>query len=140
MLEFREINIKDKDRITSALEKSQFMGCEYSFSNNMAWRRLGDSLISFYKDFYICCSFRTDDGIPHFFLPSGMGDYREVINAMMEYAKNNGKPLKIAGITDRSMQMMNELFADKFIAETDDGDWDYIYNSSVHIFIFKINQ
>ncbi|MDD7516630.1 DUF2156 domain-containing protein [Ruminococcus flavefaciens] len=130
MLEFREINIKDKDRITSALEKSQFMGCEYSFSNNMAWRRLGDSLISFYKDFYICCSFRTDDGIPHFFLPSGMGDYRAVINAMKEYAEYNGKPLKIAGITDRSMQMMNEFFADKFIAETDDGDWDYIYNSS----------
>ncbi len=130
MLEFREINIKDKDRILSALNKSQFMGCEYSFSNNMAWRRLGDSLISFYKDFYICCSFRTDDGIPHFFLPSGEGDYREVINAMKEYAEYHSKPLKIAGITDKSMQMMKELFGSSFYAETDEGDWDYIYNSA----------
>ena len=44
MLEFRDIDIRDKDRITTALRKSQFMGCEYSFSNNMAWKRLGDSL------------------------------------------------------------------------------------------------
>lgn len=43
MLEFRNIDISDKPRIDAALAESQFMGCEYSFANNMAWRRLAES-------------------------------------------------------------------------------------------------
>lgn len=129
MLEFRDIAITDKKRITSSLNYSQFMGCEYSFSNNMAWKRLGDSQISFYKDFYICCSFRSEDGIPRFFLPSGSGDYRDVIKEMMKYSESLGKPLRLAGITDSSLNMLKELLPDCFSIESDDGDWDYIYLS-----------
>ena len=130
MLEFRDIDIKDKERITAALEYSRFMGCEYTFANNMAWRRLGDSQISFYKNFYICCAFRSDDGTPNFTLPSGEGDYRDVIGEMKRYSDSRGKALIIKGITDSSLVMMNELFPDSFTVETDEGDWDYIYNSA----------
>lgn len=130
MLEFRDIAVTDKERITAALRKSQFMGCEYSFSNNMAWKRLGDSQIAFYKDFYICCSFRSEDGIPRFFLPSGKGSYKEVITAMKEYASSLGKPLRVAGVTEPSLAMLSELFPDEFTVDTDEGDWDYIYNSA----------
>ena len=130
MLEFREIEIKDQKRINTALSRSQFMGCEYSFANNMAWRRLGDSLISFYKDFYICCTFRSDDNIPRFFLPSGSGDYKDVIGEIKNYAYSLGKPLKMMGVTDHSLQMLEELFPDEFTTDTDRGDWDYIYNAS----------
>ncbi|WP_303835725.1 DUF2156 domain-containing protein [Ruminococcus flavefaciens] len=130
MLEFRDIAITDKERITSALDISQFMGCEYSFANNMAWRRLGDSQIAFYKDFYICCSFRSEDGIPRFFLPSGDGSYKDVIAAMKEYAYSLGKPLRVAGITEPSLKMLNKLFPDEFTVDIDEGDWDYIYNSA----------
>ena len=129
MLEFRDIAITDKERITDALKKSHFMGCEYSFSNNMAWKRLGDSKITFHKDFYICCSFRSEDGVPRFFFPSGEGDYREVISEMRTYAENLGKPLRVAGITEKTLQMLNEVFPDSFSVSTDDGDWDYIYNA-----------
>ncbi|WP_028516534.1 DUF2156 domain-containing protein [Ruminococcus flavefaciens] len=127
MLEFRDIDIRDKDRITTALRKSQFMGCEYSFSNNMAWKRLGDSKISFYKDFYICCSFRSEDGIPRFFFPSGEGDYHEVISEMQKYSESLGKPLRVAGITEKTLNMLDEAFHDRFSVTTYDGDWDYIY-------------
>ena len=70
MLEFREIQISDKERITAALRASDFRGCEYSFANNMAWRRLADSKITFFKDFYISCAFDTSDRIPAFTFPS----------------------------------------------------------------------
>lgn len=130
MLEFRDIGISDKQRITRALKSSRFMGCEYSFSNNMAWKRLGDSQIAFYKDFYICCAFRTEDGIPRFILPSGSGDYREVIGEMKAFAEHSGKPLRLGGITEESLKMLCELFPDSFTTQTDEGDWDYIYDSS----------
>ena len=59
MLEFRDITLNDKERITSALRQSDFMGCEYSFANNMAWKRLAGSKIAFFREFYICCAFQT---------------------------------------------------------------------------------
>ena len=130
MLEFRDIAITDKERICATLRYSQFMGCEYSFSNNMAWKRLGDSQIAFYKDFYICCSFRSPNGVPKFFLPSGSGNYKDVIQEMKKYSESLGKPLTVAGITETSLQMLSELYPGGFTYDTDDGDWDYIYNSS----------
>lgn len=129
MLEFRDICIRDKDRITSALRKSQFMGCEYNFSNNMAWKKLSDSKITFYKDFYICCSFRTEDDVPRFFFPSGEGDYNEIFSEMKKYSESLGKPLRVAGITEDTLNMLNDAFPGSFWVSTDDGDWDYIYNT-----------
>ena len=46
MLSFRNIQLSDRDWITELLKKSDFRGCEYSFANNIAWYRLGDSRIS----------------------------------------------------------------------------------------------
>lgn len=68
MLEFREINIDDRDWINKLLKKSDFMGCEYSFANNMAWRRMNDSTISRLNDFYIVKS--EDKNYVYFTFPA----------------------------------------------------------------------
>lgn len=68
MLEFRTIELSDRDWINELLGISDFRGCEYSFANNMAWRRLNDTQITRYKDFYISCAF--DDGKPYFTFPA----------------------------------------------------------------------
>ncbi len=130
MLEFRDIEITDKKRINSALSKSDFMGCEYSFANNMAWKRLADSKISFYKDFYICCAFGTEDNIPHFIFPAGEGDYKEIFGELKRFTDSMGKPLVLTGVTERSVAVLNELFPDSFTCEFDRDSSDYIYNSA----------
>ena len=130
MLEFRTISLSDRERITKALRASDFRGCEYSFANNMAWQRLAGSKIAFYKDFYICCAFDTEDGIPHFVLPAGEGDYRDVIAEMKLFSCSVGKPLVISGVTDESLGMFNELFPGEFTVEYDRDGSDYIYNTS----------
>ena len=130
MLEFRNIDISDKPRIDAALAESQFMGCEYSFANNMAWRRLAESKIAFFRDFYICCAFGTDDGIPHFMLPAGKGNYREVIDEMKRFTDSMGVPLVITGVTDNFLPVFAELYPDAFTITSDRDSSDYIYNSS----------
>ncbi len=130
MLEFRDITINDKERITSALRQSDFMGCEYSFANNMAWKRLAGSKIAFFRNFYICCAFETYDDIPHFIFPAGSGDYSEVINIMRSFSDSLGKPLVLTGVTNKTLSVLNELFPDQFTAEHDRDCSDYIYLSS----------
>ncbi|HRR77051.1 MAG TPA: phosphatidylglycerol lysyltransferase domain-containing protein [Ruminococcus sp.] len=127
MLEFREISVSDRQRVCSALKYSDFMGCEYSFANNMAWRRLADSKITFYKDFYICCAFDTEDGYPHFILPAGQGDYKDLFRELMRYTDAAGAPLILTGITDSSLKMLSDLFPDRFTYELDRDSSDYIY-------------
>jgi hypothetical protein len=130
MLEFRDITISDKDKINTALKKSDFMGCEYSFANNMAWRRLSDSKISFYKDFYIVCAFNTDDGIPSFSFPAGEGNYIELFGELKKISDSLGKPLRFWGVTDKILDMLNELLPGQFDSEFDRDSSDYIYKTS----------
>ncbi len=130
MLEFREIELGDRERINSALKASDRRGCEYSFANNMAWRRLAGSRIAFYKDFYICCAFETEDGVPQYILPAGSGDIREVIGEMSRYSASLGKPLVVRGVTEEMLTVLDELFPGGFTAQADRGNADYIYASA----------
>lgn len=126
MLEFRQIDIGDRKWINELLKKSDFMGCEYSFANNMAWRRLSDSTISRYKDFYIIKA--EDDEYTSFSFPAGSGDYREVFNVLGECAAFERKPLMITGVTDNSLEIFRNIYGENgFDAEILDGSGDYIY-------------
>lgn len=127
MLEFRHLTLDDKAKSAKALAESDFMGCEYSFANNLAWCRLADSKICFYKDFYIVCSFGNDDGIPTFILPSGKGDYKAVITEMKRFSNSIGHPLRLCGVTEKSLEMLNEFYPDRFTIELDRDGSDYIY-------------
>lgn len=127
MLEFKDISIRDRDRINTALRKSDFMGCEYSFANNLAWCRLADSKICFYKDFYIICAFGNDDDIPVFTFPSGEGNYTELFGELKKFSENMNYPLKISGVTEKSLEILVNLFPDSFTAEYDRDGSDYIY-------------
>lgn len=127
MLEFREIDISDKVRINTALRCSDNRGCEYSFANNMAWRRLADSRIAFYKDFYICGAF--GDNVPRFIYPAGNGDISDVIGEMKRFSEDKGYPLLLTGVTEDKLSVLHELFGDSFTEEFDRDSSDYIYSS-----------
>lgn len=129
MLEFRDIDISDKSWIEELLRISDFMGCEYSFANNMAWKRLAGSKIARYKNFYITCAFDTDDGIPVFTFPSGEGDYKELICELRAFADSIGKPLRICGVTHKQLEMLTELFSGEFDYFLDSDSSDYIYST-----------
>lgn len=129
MIEFRDIDISDKQDINRCLKISDFMGCEYSFANNMAWKRLSDSKIAFYKNFYIVRSV-TEDNKPFFVFPSGSGDYLEVFRELKKYTDFLNVPLQISGVTKNYLPMFDELFPQQFTIEYDRDSSDYIYLTS----------
>lgn len=128
MLEFRPIELSDKSWIDPLLAKSDFRGCEYCFANNFAWRRLYDTKITRYRDFYISCSFKN--GV-RFTFPAGAGDYADVFEQMRVFAACRGEPLMISSITPAQLPLFYELYGDnRFDVTTDEGGYDYVYNSS----------
>ena len=136
MFEFREINLSDKDWINSCLKISDFKGCEYSFANNMAWRRLSDTLICRYDPFYISCSF-DENKKPVFTFPTGVKcdeqgieQYKKLFEKLKKYAENLGSNLKISSVNSENIQWIKEYYGDRVIINADRDSFDYIYNAS----------
>lgn len=127
MLEFRDIEITDRSWIIPILDASGFWGCEYSFVNNFAWKRLYDSKISRFGDFYICSQHFTDN--LSFAFPAGTGSLPEVIEELKRYAQSRGFPLRITGVTENQVAVLQELCPGAFIFEESRGGYDYIYRS-----------
>ena len=128
MLEFKKITIEDKSWITNLLKFSDFMGAEYSFSNNMAWQRLSDSLITRYKDFYTVLMPENDTFM--FTYPAGQGDYVEIINLLREYSKVNGKKCAIFGVTKESLPLFESSFKGEFQCHYLEDSSDYVYSAT----------
>ena len=125
MLEFRQIDISDRQWVNELLRKSDFMGCEYSFANNMAWRRLSNSTISRYKDFYLIKA--ENENYTSISFPAGEGDYKELFSVLKEYALSNGKPLAVTGVTETGLKIFNDIFgSDSYNSVLADGSGDYI--------------
>lgn len=129
MLEFRDISLSDKSRAERALRQSDFRGCEYSFANNLAWRRLADTKLTFFDGFYLLCAF-NGAAHPYFTFPAGCGDIHALLREMRIFAEHNGFPLTIGGVTDVQLRFFEESFPGMFTAEYDRDGSDYIYNSS----------
>ncbi|MGN1481615.1 DUF2156 domain-containing protein [Porcipelethomonas sp.] len=125
MLEFREININDKEWIDDLLKKSDFMGCEYSFANNMAWRRMNNSLISRFNDFYIVKA--EDENYVYYTFPAGKGKYSLLFDALEEYADHAGKGMIFTGVTDYGLFILDKYSQWNCIAEKSEDYSDYIY-------------
>ena len=76
-----------------------------------------DSQICQYENFYLTCSFDTEDGAPHFSYPCGSGDLRKAILAMADFAAERQKPLVIFGLTSQTLPEIQALFPGVFTLE-----------------------
>ena len=117
-MDFRKIQLSDKDWINECLAISDFKGCEYSFANNLAWHRLNDTVITHYNDFYISCSF--ENGQPYFTFPAGVAlddngkeKYIELFYELKKYVSDLGKSLILSSVTDENLEWIKDYYKDK---------------------------
>ena len=130
MLEFRTIRPDDRDWITAILRTSDYRGCEYSFANNMAWRRLAGSQIARFENFYLCCALENEDGVPSFCYPAGEGDHRAVLAEMRRFSESKGCPLVIWNVSGQRLAWLQMQYPDSFHVEENRESWDYLYQSA----------
>ncbi|MDR0947404.1 MAG: DUF2156 domain-containing protein [Ruminococcus sp.] len=126
MLEFRTIKLNDRERINEILRMSDFRGCEYTFANNMAWRRKSHSKICIYKDFYICGACEPEIV---FCFPAGKGDYKGIFDELKKFSESHNQTLKISGVLDSQLHIFEESYPGMFDVKSFDADYDYIYNA-----------
>lgn len=128
MVEFKRIELSDREWIEPLLLQSGFRGSEYVFSNNYIYRKIYRIDVARMNDFYLV---RSDKDLKFrsYLYPAGSGDVKPVIEALMDDAQTHGGLFHMHGVTKESAALLEALFPGKFAFEEIRDNFDYIYES-----------
>lgn len=124
-LQFKKIELSDKPWIDALLKKSDFRGSEYCFGNNFIWADVYSYRIGRYKDFYL----QYNEEAKHFAFPAGEGDLGEVVQVMMNYAKDHDFPFVMHVSHTANKEKLEALMPGRWHFEERQDYFDYIYTA-----------
>lgn len=121
-LNFRRIELSDREQALRCLEKSDFRGCEYTFGNNFVWRNIYNVSIAFAQGMYFC-RFGQDGDIKYSFPAGGGAD--EAVRLLAEHCSEHGEPLVISA-NKQMTEQIKALYPSASVSFNRDGS-DYVY-------------
>lgn len=127
MIDFKPITLSDQNWIKALLKKSDFNGAEYSFGNNFVWRDVYHIEVAEYNGFYLARSGKGENR--SYLYPAGNGDIKQVMEALIEDAKERGMKFGVYSATKESIALLETLMPGKFHFEENRDAFDYIYST-----------
>lgn len=125
MLEFKPIELIDKEWVEKLLDISDYRGTEYCFTTLFAWSDVFNSEISHFKDWILLRS--CDAVYANYLFPAGKGDLKEVIDLLIEDAASINKKFNLISIPSSEMPKIEELFPLSLEFTSTRDSFDYIY-------------
>ena len=123
MIDFKPVTLEDKALFESYLLDGTERGCEYAFANLYLWGQQNGAI---YKDHLVLFSrFGEFTVYPY---PVGKGDKKEIIDALMEDAKERGISFRLSGMCEESSQGLEEAYPGVFEFWQDRDFHDYVYD------------
>ena len=96
MISFKDIELQDKELITSYTQNSPRRNCDLSFSNLCSWRFLYNTKFAIMDGFLLLKFWANDELV--YMMPIGNGDLTKVLDALVEDAHREGEPFCLLGI------------------------------------------
>jgi hypothetical protein len=126
MIDFRPIQISDKEWMDEIFFNSGFKGAEYNFTNCYNWGRIFGIRVARYENFiFIKLKGRRSGG---YLFPPGSGDLEKALNLLKSDASECGNKFVLLGLTRQTMAKLEEILPGRFIFEEDRPVFDYLYN------------
>lgn len=123
-IEFRQPTLQDKPWIEELYHQANSRGSECSFTNLYLWGRgygqiakVGDYLVQFIKY----------DDTKYYAYPAGKGNFKEVIDALIDDAKDYGHPMRLLGVTCDRKEELEAYYPGQFRFEERRASFDYLY-------------
>ena len=128
MLEFKDLELEDKEIINKYLAKSQSKGSESSFTNFYMWRKSYNVKYAIYNDWLIV---RSGCGKNWWYLPPyGEGeDLAGTIEEMIATADALGQKFAVKAVQEKHKDILENLFAERFEFTPERENFDYIYDA-----------
>ena len=125
MIPFRPLTVQDKLLVERYVFPSEMRICDLGFVNLISWQFLYDTEIAVYKDFLLF-RFYTDGHLAYLF-PVGNGNYKEVVEAMMEDANALGHAFLMLGVCEADFAKLDASMPEHFYRTSDRCYFEYIY-------------
>lgn len=125
MISFKDIELKDRDLITSYTQNSPRRNCDLSFSNLCSWRFLYDTQFAV-QDGYLILKFWVQGKVVYM-MPVGNGDLKKVLNEMIEDARQEGERFCMLGVCSGMRADLEAIMPGMFHFEADRDYADYLY-------------
>ena len=137
MIPFKDIELKDKDLITSFTLNSPRRNCDLSFSNLCSWRFLYNTKFAI-MDGFLLLKFWADGELVYM-MPIGNGDLNKVLDALIEDANQEGEPFCLLGICAGMCSELETFMPGRFHFTADRDYADYVYLRSDHLVRQKVS-
>ena len=125
MLNFRQIEINDYEKVSQLFVKSGIENCEHCFATMLVWSKRHNVQIAVEENTVFMRSF----GKEHiwYLYPRGDMDKAKAIEKIIRDA--DGKKISIYGIDELNAIFLNENFGDEFCVQDDRDGADYLYKT-----------
>ena len=123
MIDFKPINLNDKETYNTYLNQGSPRGCEFSFTNLFMWglqktAHLHDHFV-LYSEFDCHCFYP---------FPVGTGDKKAVLDAIFADAEERGLCPCLTGLNEEAKCIVEQLYPGKFYFHADRSGFDYVYD------------
>ena len=127
MIEFRDIELQDKERIDKYLINNPYRASESCFSNLYGWAHKYNTQLAEWRDFLLI-KFISDRGGCSYLKPFGKGNLAGAIEVLIEEC---GCPIKfeMSGVTQAMREEIEKAMPRRFEYERQRSVFDYIYTS-----------
>ena len=126
MIDFKEINLKDKEWMHPLYNDANMGGCHQNFTNVFIWSKVNHKKIARVNDF-IVVKVMGEEKKPIYFYPAGVGNVKPVIEQMMDDSKKSRHPFIMDGLSPENMTELDNLFPNKFKYKRIRDNFDYVY-------------
>ncbi len=127
MLEFLKPTLKDKQWAKPIFLSSGYMSSDNAFGTAFIWKDAYDLKICRHKDFLLRM---YGDGNITYGFPLGKGNFKDIINMLIDDAKERDEELSFVGLTKPMVSLLYEIMPEAFIFKSTRDTADYIYESS----------
>lgn len=126
MLEFKPINLEDKNLLTSYIFPSNYKDCDFSFANLCSWHFSNESSYTILEG-QLVIRFTTIAGTHEYYMPVGTGNPITVIGLLEAQAQAEGEALCLKGIQPDLQNTLEQYYPTLFEYISDRDYYDYIY-------------
>lgn len=129
-MEFKDIELNDRDWMERHLKASGYQGCDYTFGNLYIWKDLYRKQAAEESGMLCVRSRKPGSGELQYLFPAGEGDFQAAVEAVCADAKKLGEPFVMRGFEKAGADRLNTVFPGRFRIESNRAEWDYLYRVS----------
>lgn len=128
MLNFKRVELKDRDIIQSYLENQNYRASDLCFTNIFSWGHKFNTEYAVAND-WLFIRFRDNNNRNSYLKPIGQGNIKEAIDIIIEDHKQFDTIFQIRGLTNDMIEEIESVMPDVFEYSLNRSVSDYIYTT-----------